>query len=203
MGDVEEQDMEAIIEAARGGNLEEARRLVQQDRRLLNVEWDRLSPLSAAASRGQVEVVRFLLDEGAEINLWTRHYGTALIAACSRGRLEVAALLLAREADTRPTGIGWNPLMYASSEGHADVVELLLAHGCGEIDHQAHSFVGISALHAACRKGRAAVVRALLGAGADPRVVDRYGRTPLWDADTRSHEDCVALLQVSHTCVFV
>jgi hypothetical protein len=34
-----QQDQEAIVEAAREGNLQEVRRLVQQDRELLDATW--------------------------------------------------------------------------------------------------------------------------------------------------------------------
>ena len=39
MADMDEQDKEAIVEAAREGNLQEVRRLVQQDRELLYATW--------------------------------------------------------------------------------------------------------------------------------------------------------------------
>jgi hypothetical protein len=40
MADMDEQDKEAIVEAAREGNLQEVRRLVQQDRQLLMLHGD-------------------------------------------------------------------------------------------------------------------------------------------------------------------
>jgi ankyrin repeat protein len=173
---MEEQDIEAIVDAAGDGNLEEVRRLVQQNLMLLDAEWKSTSsPLIAAAVEGHLEVVRYLLDEGADINLWTSWYGTAIIAACSNGRLEVAALLLASGADAAPDRHGWTPLMAASGKVHTDIVELLLAHGCGDVDAQ--GFNGYVALHYACTNGGAGVLRALLGAGADPHLVDRDGRT--------------------------
>jgi ankyrin repeat protein len=134
---------------------------------------------------------------GADIDLWTGEYGTALVAACFIGRLAVVALLLARGALTSPRG-GWAPLMAASRKGHTDIVELLLAHGCGDVDAQG-SF-GSVALHFACINGHAGVVRALLGAGAGPHTVDSWGDTPLALAAQEGHEECVALLQVICLC---
>jgi ankyrin repeat protein len=170
MADMDEQDKEAIVQAARVGNLEEVRRLVQQDRGLLDAvcgtyEWEYSSPLVAAAGRGHLEVVRYLLDEGADINL--RHfYGyTAVELACVSGRSEAADLLLARGADTSPRADGWIPLMWASTRGHTAVVELLLAHGCGDVDQCSVDY-GHTALHLACFGGRAEILRLLLGAGA-------------------------------------
>jgi ankyrin repeat protein len=195
----EVEDIQAVIEAAERGNVEEVRRLVQQNRQLL--EAVRVggadAPLTAAARAGRVEVVRYLLDEGADINLRPSGFSTALHRACFYGHVEVVALLLARGAHTGPSNSGWTPLMAASSEGHTDVVGLLLAHSSGDIDQQVPSS-GKTALRLACDYyARAGVVEVLLGAGADPHAVDRDGHTPLWEAVRHGHVECVAVLEVS------
>jgi ankyrin repeat protein len=199
---MDQQDKKAIIKAAERGDLDEVRRLVQQDRGLLDAvwgysQWEYLSPLTAAAKEGRLEVVRYVLDEGADINLRPRSGYSAVEWACVSGRSEAVALLLARGADTLPWGNGWTPLMGASFRGHTDVVELLLAHGCDHIDQYLHSSEQ-TALHIACFYGRAEILGLLLGAGADPHLVERHeGRTPLEIAVTEGDDDCVALLQVS------
>jgi ankyrin repeat protein len=199
---VEQQHARAIVDAAERGDLDEVQRLVEQNRMLLNAESDSMSsPLVAAANMGRLEVVRYLLDEGADIDLWTVRYGTALEAACFSGRLAVAALLLANGADTAPDHHGWTRLMVASRRGHTDMVELLLAHGGGQhIDYQPPNF-GSTALHYACISGRAGMVRLLLGAGADPHVENHCGDTPLSRAIRQGHAECIAMLQVSSVLV--
>jgi ankyrin repeat protein len=187
----------AIVTAAERGDLEDVRRLVQQDHQLLDarVYWD--TPLEAAAGKGRVEVVRYLLDEGANINLRPAGSLTALHRACICGHVEVVALLSARGADTGPSTNGWTPLIAASSGGHTDVVKLLLAHDCGDIDQQLLNS-GWTALHLACvYTAWADVVEVLLGAGADPLVVDCVGIRPLSEAVLHGHVECVALLEVS------
>jgi ankyrin repeat protein len=145
-----------------------------------------------------VEVARYLLEEGAQVNLrdpWDEC--SALHRACVRGSREVCSLLLAHGADaTAVNESGSTPLVHASVHGHTDVVALLLAHGCGDIDLQ-RAGTRSTALHSAVYNGHAGVVRALLVAGADPRIVNHHGETPLAMAVTRGHTECVALLQVS------
>jgi ankyrin repeat protein len=194
----------AIVQAAERGDLEEVRRLVQQDRQLLNARcyWD--TPLTGAAKWGRVEVVRYLLDEGADINLRSGSLArSALEWSCANGHVEVAALLLERCADTTPSRSGWTLLLSASCGGHVGVVELLLAHGCGDLD-QPDLDSGSTALHWASINGRSCVVRVLLGAGADPHVVDRYGDTPLTEAVEHKRVVCVAWLKVGICfCLYV
>lgn len=86
-------------------------------------------PINIAAWHGNEEVVRLLLENGAEIDpeqpeYW---YGSALGAACRRGHVEVVKLLLSK---------GWSPtramktygsfLACAAAYGHLEVVEILL-----------------------------------------------------------------------------
>jgi ankyrin repeat protein len=84
-------DARAIVDAAHKGDLEEVRRLVQQDRGLLDVDhgWqgDSYTPLTAAAWAGRVEVMRYLLEEGAQVNLRDEDGSSALECACYNGTL--------------------------------------------------------------------------------------------------------------------
>jgi ankyrin repeat protein len=118
MGDAEEGDIEAIMEAAERGDLEEVRRLVEQDRQLLDavLEGSNDSPLTAAAREGHLEVVRYLLDEGADINLRPGGYSSALSGACSHSQVHVITFLLERGADTGPLDAA---LLVASYFGRA------------------------------------------------------------------------------------
>jgi ankyrin repeat protein len=178
------------------GNLAEVQRLVEQDRGLLNENDGTYTPLTAAACLGRVEVVRYLLEEGAQANLRDPNDDCALNAACARGNREMVGLLLAHGADATAGLMGVTPLMAASDEGHTDVVALLLAHGCGDIDLQRPGSRW-TALCDAVYRGHAGVVRALLGARADPQVMVDHGETPLAMSVRRGHTECVALLQVS------
>jgi uncharacterized protein len=186
--------LHAILSAVKRGDLDEVRRLVQQDRQLLDADYHGATPLKAAASAGRLKVVRYLLDEAAEINRRPGGTISALETACLTGRWEVVVLLLARGADISPSDCGYTPLHMASPRGHADVCSILLAHGCGDVNHQDSH--GITALHLASAYGHVDVMMVLRGAGADPLMVDQEGDTPLSFAVMRGHAACVALLQV-------
>lgn len=85
---------------------------------------------------------------------------------------------------------GDRPLHFASREGHAQVVRLLLAHGA---DVNAANDRGVTPMHRATQVG-GPVFEVLLGAGADVRTADERGRTPLHWAATYPRLDVIAQL---------
>lgn len=88
------------------------------------------TPLCSAASKGQVEVVSFLLDNRADVNLGLAAGAkTALHEAVENGHKAVVDLLLARGADINAaTTQGVTPLHLAVVKGFYQVCESLLAH---------------------------------------------------------------------------
>jgi hypothetical protein len=86
---------------------------------------------------------------------------------------------------------------HASYDGFTEIVELLVAHGCGDLDLKAPDD-GKTSLQPACFNGLPDVVRVLLGAGGDPHLVDRsWLHSPL-TASLLGHRQCMSLQQVSH-----
>ncbi|KAL3608887.1 hypothetical protein FPOAC2_03898 [Fusarium poae] len=86
---------------------------------------------------------------------------------------------------------GWQPLRWASEDGHHLVVRLMLI----KADLNIVDAEGRTPLSWASEKGYEAVVRLLLGTGAvDPDVRDRDGWTPLLWAASKGHEAIVKLL---------
>lgn len=87
-------------------------------------------PLHFAATNGDDELVKLLLDRGATINTATQDGWTALHFACLRGDKGLVLLLLDRGADvSMTTKSGLSALSIATSEGDPEIVELLLDRG--------------------------------------------------------------------------
>ena len=93
--------------------------------------------LRAAASRGEVETLRALLDGGSvDVDAANEYGATALILACNRGHTEAAQALLEADADPdRPdTFYEWVPLQWAALASSEEIVSLLFQNGAEGFD---------------------------------------------------------------------
>ncbi len=91
------------------------------------------TPLEHAAATGNIDKVKSLLSQLADINetdedsTWEK---TAIFAAAEAGNHKVVVYLLANDADTKlANAAGATPLRVAAYKGHADVVRSLLEGG--------------------------------------------------------------------------
>lgn len=90
---------------------------------------ERGSALQAAASRGHEHAVRFLVAEGADVNLVGQPWGTALQAAAFGGHLDVVRVLLKNGADVGQKGKFKDAFYAAVKGGHEAVAAELLERG--------------------------------------------------------------------------
>lgn len=80
----------------------------------------------AAAAHGNTDLVRELLDTGANAGVSSGNGYTPLHRAAQHGHLDVVRLLLERGADARPTANGGvTPIDLADQNSHAGIVTLL------------------------------------------------------------------------------
>jgi len=123
--------MASIHNAARNGNLNRVRALLNSGANINTRDNVGQTALIHAATPGHLEVVRLLLNRGANIN--TRddeEGGTALIYAASSGQLPLVKLLLNRGANVNARDISReSALMHVAYSGHLPVVRLLLKRG--------------------------------------------------------------------------
>jgi len=117
-----------------------------------------------AARSKHTEVVRALLDGGADVDLQEEGLGqTALLNALHAHDPDTARLLIARGADVALAGGGYAPLIVAASRSDRAMVELLIEQGAvSRARDESHV---VRALHGAARGGRRDIVEALLAGG--------------------------------------
>jgi len=107
----------------------------------MTIHSDSNSPaaaLRAAAYEGNSAVVRRLIDEAVDLNVWDQRGRTALSLAAGRGHLEIVRLLLASGAWIDPHedyDCYETPLIAAAENGHLPVVKALVAAGANPEIH--------------------------------------------------------------------
>ena len=150
-----------------------------------------------AANSGHVDIVKLLLDKGADVNEKEVNTGiTALWIASQNGHADVVKLLLDKGADINVKRIDTETtaLWMASQNGHTEVVKLLLDKS-PEIDLEKPNTDGVTALWIASQDGHAEVVKLLLDRGVDVNVKKTdTGTSALWIASQNGHTDVVKLL---------
>ena len=83
------------------------------------------TPLYTASDKGHLEIVRLLVDAGADKDKVTKSGLTPLYVASQRGHLEVVRLLVNAGADKdKATKSRLTPLYIANQEGHLEVARL-------------------------------------------------------------------------------
>jgi ankyrin repeat protein len=153
------------------------------------------SPVADAAMRGDVERVRSLLREGADVDAAQGDGMTALHWAAERGDVDLADVLLDAGANVAAvTRLGdYAPLHLASKRGHARVVERLLEAGADPETRTSSG--GVAPLHLAAAGGSVEAVRALLDHGTEVDAPEGMWRqTPLMFAAAAGRTDVVRAL---------
>ena len=122
-----------IFEASRKGNLEAIKKMKQINSDTLNaVNNSGYTPLIIAGYRNQMEVVKYLLESGVEVNK-NAGEGTALMGACYKGNVELVKLLLKYKADVNAVNEkGTTALMFAVLIQNEELVKILLDNGANK-----------------------------------------------------------------------
>jgi ankyrin repeat protein len=153
------------------------------------------SDVANAAMRGDVEAVRALLQQGADVNMAQGDGMTALHWAAERGETEIAEMLLYAGASVRATTrIGdYTPLHLAAKSGSAPILDLIVKAGADV--HAQTTNSGATALHFAAASGSPEAVSVLLSAGADANAREgQWQQTPLMFAASLNRADAIRAL---------
>jgi len=129
LADTEKQDT-LLTWAARHGQAEAARLLLQAGASVEAVDRDGASALLLACEAGHLEIVRLLLEASAAVDQADEDGTTPLHMACEEGNLEVTRLLLEVGAEVNQAADdGATPLYLACDFGHLEVAKLLSSYG--------------------------------------------------------------------------
>ena len=178
------------------------------------------SPLLFAVQGDNLDLIKLLVEHGAEVNAGALSGATPLQFACMNGKIEIVNYLIEKDATlTNATA----SLCWASWRGYSNILTLLVEKGvpvdesAGEVGTPLQralqgGFLNIATfliahgadinktergepqLDSAVRFGSPETVKFLLEAGAKPNERDSYGMTPLMYAASGNHPDAAELL---------
>jgi ammonium transporter Rh len=143
-------------------------------------DYDHRTAVHIAAAEGQVEAVKILISHGANVNVIDRWNVTPLDSAAVAGQTAAAKALLAQGA--------------SYGEGHSTALKLIQATNNEDIKQVKNILdIGFSPnvgdydnrtpLHIAVATGNMELVKLLVGEGANVHALDRFGGTPMTDAE--------------------
>jgi len=150
-----------LLFAARSGDSESARLLIEAGANVNDALPDGMTALVEAAHSGQQAVAMLLLEKGANPNASEVGY-TALHAAVLRGGLDLVRSLLAHGADPNLRMTRGTPVRRNSEDFELPA-----------------TLIGSTPYFLAARFLEADIMRVLAGAGADTRLTMKSGETPL------------------------
>jgi ankyrin repeat protein len=123
-----EQRQRYFAQAAVDGNLHRMQ-LLHFAGANVNARGNCCMPLYLAAGEGRLEVVRYLLDQGADVNAREQFGDTALTEAVFNGQLAAVKELLFRGADVNAIGDGGTALDLAFNRNQTAIADLLKHRG--------------------------------------------------------------------------
>ena len=172
-----------LHDAARDGNVERVKQLLNQGADISEPDNAGEPPLLIASLAGHADVVVLLLDRGSDIEIRNKGGLTALHAAAYGGHLEVVELLVAKGADVNDEKNFYrmSALHAAAEEGHADVIAFLLTK---KADVEAKERNGYTPVTQAGWRSHWDAVNLLLKAGATCQGADIVGQW-LYDECTK------------------
>lgn len=156
------------------------------------------TPLFVACENGNLNMIEYLVEKGAEIDVLDEAGVAALQRASYRGNLDVVQCLVDLGAnvdvvvDNDEEDVdGETPLFWACEGKSFDVVKYLVEHGA---DVNKENEYGETPLFKACYSGNENIVKYLVEQGAGVNKESEDEETPLFFACLQGHENIVKYL---------
>lgn len=177
-----------LVQAARTGNFEQLKKTIEQGANV-NEKVCGCTAIMYASFHGRLDMVQYLIDNGADVNVSNLSGFTSLAWATERNHRAIVELLLKHGAQANQAdNCGLTPLHKAARSGYIEICKLLVEVGGANLaltSKKENS--GVSVLQEACSSGHMEAVLFLLDADADVDQQDSQGRTALIRAVLKNH----------------
>ncbi|XP_036409756.1 ankyrin repeat domain-containing protein 26-like [Megalops cyprinoides] len=180
--DIKEQDIGKLHRAAFNGDLAKIKRYAKKYD-LNQVDKENRTALHIACAYGHSNIVRFLVENGAKLDLCDKQGRSPLMKAVQCQKESCAAILLKSGADPNLRDVDGNTALHlAAWTPRVSMAELLLQH---KVNVNAQNQEGNTPLILAVMENQVEMVVVLLRSGADAEARDQHGWTSLMRASVR------------------
>lgn len=185
-----------IHRLATSGDIKRIKELIEKGADVNSISDDGESLITSASWGGQWELVRFLGENGGNVNGMTGY--RALGNAAYGGSLDTVKYLVEEGSCMETEGEEATPLQRASAQGHLEIIQYLVTNGANVNTKNKY---GYTALMEAAKSGSLEIVKFLVEKGADVDAKDRYSATALIRAAGQGHLEVVSFLVKKGACV--
>lgn len=179
----EEARVALLLSAAAKNNVNKVEALLKAGMSADSSDYDKRSALHLAASEGHLEVVKLLHLSACSASPKDRFSNTPLDDAVRNGHTEVADFLRSIGAKHGTLDKFEADLIQAACENNIEEAKRLMKNGvsakCCDYDKR-------TPLHLAVAEGHIEMCKLLLENGADSSAEDRWGLTPIYEANRRA-----------------
>lgn len=188
----------ALLKAANQGDKEAISKLLTDGADIDATDERGRTSVMIAVHTNQLELFTFLVEQGANINIWDNQLDNPLLYAGAEGKLDFLKAAIAAGADTTITNrYGGTALIPAADRGHVEIVRELLMNSDVDVNHVNN--LGWTALLEAIilgdgGKNHQEIVNLLIEHGVDVNLADRSGVTPLQHAKKQGYQEMVDVL---------
>lgn len=173
-----------IRTAIKQNNVERVVELIGSDMELLNMDMGPFGTfLHVAATHGKLEIVKRLIELGADINKRGGVYGGgALNQAASKGQIEIVRYLLSCGAEMDVSEPERNPLFGAIQGGYVDIAKLLIENGIDvHVKYTGEYMKNMDALAFAHEQGQIEIANLLDSGKEEYKDTTQNGKTEILD----------------------
>ena len=176
-----------LMNAVSKGDMKALEKLIKDDTDL-NKQYDNITPINLAAARNDKEMVKFLAEKGADINLEDGYGYTPLIIAIKYRNIGLAKNIIDLKPDLNAicSATGDTPLTYLVNAnkygGGADLCYYMIKNGA---DINKKNKEGNTPLMIAAASYNYGIVGVLVNMGADYNIKNKEGKTAIDIASAR------------------